>query len=133
MEGSHCSKLAQAEARTAGNHLGQSWCLLNCRASVEVMNKVWNSPYKTDILPVIQIHDAQYFFVRDNLEIVSWLNEVLIEAMSWQDDPNIYHDKVKLGAELELFYPDWAHGIEIPNHATPGQIVEEIYNSVKGK
>ena len=54
---------AQAESRTAGNMLGQSWGLLNCRAGSEVMNKVRNSKYALSIKPCGQIHDALYFYV----------------------------------------------------------------------
>ena len=58
-------KLAQAEARTAGNALIQSYGLLTNRASNAFMQKVWNSQFKQDIKQVAQIHDAAYFLVRD--------------------------------------------------------------------
>ena len=144
-------KEAAAESRTAGNALGQSWCLLNCRAANEVMEKVWNSPYKTDILPVAQIHDALYFFVKDDLDVLVWFNKVLIEAMEWQEDPVVWfnkvlieamewqedpviaHDEVKLGGDLEIFWPDWSHGIEIPNNATKEDIVRILENEASNK
>lgn len=133
MNSEHTLKEAEAEGRTAGNALGQSWCLLNCRAGNEVMRKVWNSPYATDILPCCQIHDALYFFVKDNLKIITWFNQVLIKAMEWQEDPVIAHDEVKLGGDLELFYPDWSHGIEIPNNASKEQIKEILINEANNK
>lgn len=126
-DGKHTLNEAKAEERTAGNALGQSWCLLNCRSANEVMEQVWNSPYKYDILPVGQIHDALYFFIKDDLEVLEWFNKVLIKAMEWQEDPIIAHDQVKLGGDLEIFYPDWAHAVEIPNGATK----EEIINTIK--
>jgi DNA polymerase-1 len=119
---------AEAEARTAGNALGQSWCLLNCRSANEVMEQVWASPYAKDILPVAQIHDALYFFIRDNLDIIVWFNKILIKAMEWQEDPAIAHDQVKLGGDLEIFFPDWAHPIEIPNNATKEDILRILKN-----
>ena len=66
---------AEAEARTAGNALGQSYGLLNNRAANAFMQKVWDSPYREDIKPVALIHDAIYLIVRDNPEIVTWVNE----------------------------------------------------------
>jgi DNA polymerase-1 len=129
----HTLKEARAEARTAGNALGQSWCLLNNRSANEVMQIVWNSPYKYDVLPVAEIHDALYFFVKDNLETLSWFNKVLIKAMEWQEDPIIAHDKVKLGGDLEVFYPTWAHGIDIPNGASKDEIVEVLLNEKNNK
>lgn len=133
MNSVHTLKEAEAEGRTAGNALGQSWCLLNCRAGNEVMEKVWNSPYATDILPCCQIHDALYFFVKDDLSIITWFNQILIKAMEWQEDPVIAHDEVKLGGDLELFYPDWSHGIEIPNNATKTQIKEILIDEANNK
>lgn len=47
---------AEAERRTAGNALGQSYGLLNTRAGIEFMTKVENSPYREYIKPVAQIH-----------------------------------------------------------------------------
>lgn len=49
-------KEAEAEGRTAGNALGQSWCLLNNRAGIEFNNKVRNSIYANFIKPCAQIH-----------------------------------------------------------------------------
>ena len=126
-------KEARAESRTAGNALGQSWCLLNCRSANEVMEKVWNSPYATDILPCCQIHDALYFFIKDSIEVLTWFNNVLIKAMEWQEDPIIAHDIVKLGGDLELFYPSWADPIEIPNGVNQEEIREILLNENSNK
>lgn len=116
---------AEAEARTLGNAIsGQSYGLLTNRAANAVMARVWKSPYRFDILPVAMIHDAIYFVCRDDADVVAWLNRVLIEEMAWQKLPEIQHDKVKLGAELDLFWPSWAHGITLPNNATPDEILD---------
>lgn len=131
LKGKQAVKTAEKEYRTAGNALGQSWCLLNSRSANEIMEKVWNSPYKTDILPVGQIHHALSFFTKDDLDILVWFNEVLIKAMEWQDHPDIYHPEVKLGGDLEIFYPDWSHGVEIPNHATKEEIIKVIKDENK--
>ena len=60
---------ATKERKSAGNALGQSWGLLNCRAVNEVMEQVWKSPYRNDILPCGQIHDASYYFVKDDINM----------------------------------------------------------------
>lgn len=122
-------KEAEAEKRTAGNALGQSWCLLNNRSANEVMQEVWNSPYKYDVLPAAQIHDALYFFVKDNLETLTWFNKVLIKAMEWQEHPAIKHDQLKLGGDLEVHFPSWGENIEIPNYATK----EEVKNALRNQ
>lgn len=113
---------AQGEARSAGNALGQSWGLLNNRASIEFMRKVRDSRYSEDIWQCAHIHDAQYFMIPDNLEILQFVNEHLVKAVNWQDDPAIWHDEVKLGGNLSIFYPNWSCDMELPNGATIDQI-----------
>lgn len=108
---------AAAEGRTAGNALGQSYGLLNNRAAVDFMKKVWASKYRLDIKPVALIHDAIYILIRNDIEVVEWANRELINSMRWQELPEIQHPTVKLGAALDLFYPDWAHPTTLPNDA----------------
>lgn len=118
---------AEAEGRTAGNALGQSYCLLNSRAWVEFMQKVRQSKYRLDIRPCAQIHDAGYALVRDDIVIVSYMNEHLVKAVQWQEDPAIQHDEVKLGGELSIFHPTWEKEIVIPN----GKQGDEIYEVIE--
>ncbi len=113
---------AEAEGRTAGNALGQSWCLLNSRAGSEFMGEVRKSKHRLDIRPCSQIHDAQYYLIRDDLAALSFTNKYLVKAVEWQDHPDIAHDEVKLGGELSLFYPNWSHEIGIPNGAEGEEI-----------
>ena len=121
---------AEAEGRTAGNALGQSWCLLNSRAGSEFMNNVRVSDFRLDIRPCAQIHDAQYYIIRDKIEVVKYVNDHLPAAMAWQNHPKIWHEEVKLsGAQVEIFHPDWNHGIELPNGATE----EEIFSTIDAK
>lgn len=113
---------AQAEGRTAGNALGQSWGTLNNRAANEFMERVWNSPYAELIKPCGQIHDSQYYLIPDDIEIVKWVNDNLVECVQWQDHPDIWHEEVKLGGEFGIFYPSWANEISLKNGAS----IEEI-------
>jgi len=108
---------AAAESRTAGNAMGQSYGLLNNRAAVDFMKKVWTSPYRYDILPIGLIHDAIYILIKDDLKIVHWANNELIKSMQWQDLPEIQHPTVKLGAVLDVFYHGWHQPITLPNNA----------------
>lgn len=117
---------AEAEGRTAGNALGQSWCLLNSRAWAEFMGKVRQSKHRLDIRPCAQIHDAGYALVRDNVETVAYMNKHLVIAVKWQDHPDIAHDQVKLGGELSLFHPSWEHEIGIPNDAEEDEILAVV-------
>lgn len=125
------SKAAAEEARTAGNALGQSWGLLNTRAVNAVMEKIWNSPYREDIRPIMQIHDASYYWVKDDLDVILYLNKILTEEMKWQEDPAISHPTVHLGGELDIFYPDWAHPITISNNITKPELIKRIQDEQK--
>ena len=106
---------AEAEGRTAGNALGQSYGLLNNRAAVEFMRKVWASKFRYDIKPIALIHDAIYLIIRDDIDVVEWVNKELIKSMQWQELPELHHDQVKLGAALDIFWPDWSSSLTIPN------------------
>ncbi|MCA9912038.1 MAG: hypothetical protein KC496_01760 [Anaerolineae bacterium] len=124
---------AAAEARTLGNAIsGQSYGLLNNRAANAFMKKVWASKYRYDIKPVALIHDAIYLLIRDDIEVVEWVNRELIECMSWQELPEIQHPTVKIGAALDLFWPDWAHPITLPNNANKATIFR-ICQETKGE
>lgn len=123
---------AAAEGRTAGNALGQSYGLLNNRAAVEFMEKVWASKYRLDVKPVALIHDAIYLVVRDNVEVVEWVNRELIKSMQWQELPELQHDTVKLGAALDIYWPSWANPITLPNDADRPTLID-ICNKAKEK
>lgn len=118
---------AAAEGRTAGNALGQSWCLLNTRAASEFMGIVRSGEYRLNIRPCAHIHDAQYYVIDDDMEILLYVNEHLVRAVNWQDHPDIYHPEVGLGGELDVFYPDWSQGLTIPNGATAAEVKDLAY------
>lgn len=116
---------AAAEGRTAGNAMGQSYCMLNNRSSNAFQQKVWESKYRLDILPCAQIHDANYLLVRDEIGALLWTNKHLTDEMRWQELPEIMHPEVKLGGELDIFWPTWANSITLPNDAT-GEEIEQL-------
>ena len=114
---------AEAEGRTAANALGQSYGLLNNRAAIDFMERVWASPYRLSVLPVSLIHDSIYLLIKDDIGAVTWVNENLIDAMKWQELPELHHDLVKLGANLDVFYGGWHQPITLPNHASKEDIL----------
>lgn len=118
---------ADAEGRSAGNALGQSWCLLNSRAGSEFMGKVRKSRYCLSIKPCAQIHDAQYYLVRDDVKTMKFANDNVVQAVEWQEDPLIQHDEVKLGGAFSIFYPTWVEECDIPNGAS----LDEIRGALK--
>jgi DNA polymerase-1 len=122
--GSRMPYEASAEGRTAGNAMGQSYGLLNNRAAVDFMKKVWASPYRLDIKPVALIHDAIYVLVRDRSDVMEFANRELIKSMQWQELSEIQHPTVKLGAALDIFWPNWAKATTLPNGANREEIFD---------
>lgn len=123
---------AAAEGRTAGNALGQSYGLLNNRAANEFMQKVWASKYRYDIKPVALIHDAIYLLVRNDEAVVEWVNNELIKSMQWQELPELRHDTVKLGAALDIYWPNWATATTLPNQADRATIQKVCQDTKNG-
>lgn len=117
-------KEAGAEGRTAGNAMGQSYGLLNNRAAIEFMEKVWASPYRLDIFVVALIHDAIYILIRDDVRVVEWANRELVKSMCWQSLPEIEHPTVRIKAQLDLFWPSWKNKITLPVNASQEAIRE---------
>jgi DNA polymerase-1 len=113
---------AHKEIKTAGNALGQSYGLLNTRAANEFMERVWDSKYAEEILPSCQIHDSQYYMIRNTLGCLKFVNDNLIECMEWNKLSPIQHDSIKLGATLEVYYPDWSKPISIPNRQSLAEL-----------
>lgn len=105
---------AQKEARTVNNSFGQSYCALTMRAFIAFDKLVRKSQYKYDIVPCATIHDAVYYIIKDDADVLNFCKEGLEREFSWQEFPEIKHDVVKLNGVLDYFYPTWAeeHGID---------------------
>jgi DNA polymerase-1 len=118
---------AHQEMKTAGNALGQSYGLLNSHSANLFMERVWNSKFKYQVMPAMQVHDSQYYMVRNTLECLKWVNDNLIECMEWNKLAPIQHPDVHLGATLELYHKTWAEKISIPNKASKASIRYHIF------
>jgi len=114
--------MAHKERKTLGNAIGQSWCLLNNRSTIAFTEKVAKSEFREDIYCISMIHDAAYFLIRDDVNVIKYVNDNLIAEMYWQDHPKIQHDIVRLGGELDICLNGWDQTITISNNAT----LEEI-------
>ncbi len=123
---------AASEGRTAGNALGQSWCMLNSRALSEFMAIVRKGEYRLDIKPCASIHDANYLLIRDNVGVLLYTNVHLSKAVSWQEDPLIQNEHISMSGELDVYFPNWNHGMTIPNDATVADITRLTREHLEG-
>lgn len=131
MNSSYTLYEATQEARTAANAAsGQSYGLLNNRAAIAFMKRVRTSKWKHDIKPIALIHDAIYLSIKDDIECVKWVNDNLIDEMSWQELPELKHDIVKLGAEMEIYYKGWHQPIKLNNYIDEYEINKTIIKGV---
>lgn len=115
--------IGQAEARTAGNALGQGWGMLNDRAMNEVLNQIDLMGLSEAVLPVNKIHDCCYYLVKNDTTTINILNTLCVKAASWQAHEDIYHPEVGLSGQLDLFYPDWSHPITLPEECNEEQLI----------
>lgn len=115
---------AEAEARTAGNALGQSFCMLNNRAVSAFMEGTRSSEYRYSISVVAQIHDASYYLIKAEPEVLKYINDNLVREVYWQDLPEIQHPEVSLGGTLGVFYPSWEKEHEVKHYASLEEIIQ---------
>ena len=109
------SHMAQAERRSAGNAKTQSYGLLNNRAAIEFQRRIEAAGLREQVLFAALIHDAIYIVCKDTPRIVRWVNDNLIDCMRWQELPELQHDIVKMGAALDVYYPNWGTPLTLQN------------------
>lgn len=107
------SGVQSSEVRSSSNAATQSYGMLMNRAFIEFLQRLKASKYKMDVRIINTIHDAVYLLIREDAEVIKWVNDNLVECMLWQEDPKL-QSEIKMGAELDLGY-DWAHCYTIPN------------------
>ncbi|MDT1904016.1 hypothetical protein FPK34_25125, partial [Acinetobacter baumannii] len=65
-----------------------------------------------------------YLICTEDAEVVAWVNKNLTECMAWNELPEIQHETIKLSAELDIHYPNWANAITLPNDADAERVRE---------
>ena len=105
--------------------------MLNSRAVSGFMKKVRKSKHRLDIKPCSQIHDASYYLIRDDMETLLYTNTHLSHEVSWQEDPLIQNEHIKMSGQLAIFYPNWSQSFDIPNDATEPVVKAAIAKHLK--
>ena len=55
--------------------------------------------------------------------------------MQWQELPELKHDIVKIGANLDIYYPSWADPLKLENNESPESIqakVDKYLTKIRG-
>jgi DNA polymerase-1 len=124
--GSNLPKEVEAEIRTAGNAMSQSYGMLTNKVLIDTIEDSERDGLAEVILPCCQIHDAEYMLVERNLSTLKKLNDYISKNMSKVDLPEIQHPDVGLEGELDLFYPTWADAITLKNYMSEEEILALI-------
>ncbi len=125
---------AEQEARTLGNAIsGQSYGQLNSHAAMLFMRRVRASKWKYQIRVCAFIHDAIYLYTPTTFECIEWVNTNLIECMAWNELPELQHPQIKLGSELDVFYPTWNDAITLKNNSSIPKIIDICRKAARGR
>lgn len=114
------------DIRTLNNATCQFWSILTAIAINEINHRIDEMGYTNDIYVTSTIYDSIYMIVKEDAEIISWLNENLVSIMvqDFMIDQEVHNE-----ANLELG-TDWANLIELPNNASLEEI-QSILNKLK--
>ena len=116
------STIAGQESRSLVNMRIQSYGLLMNRAGILFQERIEEAGYIDEVILINQIHDALYLLVKDDAQIVKWVNENLIEVMNidYVEDQLIHNE-----SELDVGR-SWANQVTIKNNAALEEIQEVL-------
>jgi len=116
--------IAGQEGRSLNNMKIQSYGLLMNRAGILFQERIEAAGYANEVILINQIHDALYLLVKDDAEIVKWVNENLIEVMNlpYLDDEPVHNE-----SELDIGRT-WKDQVTIKNDTTLEEIKEVLSN-----
>ena len=102
--------------KTICNAFFQSYGSLNTRSTNAVFYRIMDVGLLGEILPVYQIHDSSGWYVKENnMEALLFLKKALNKEMLWNNLPELQQDKIPLGGDLELHYPNKAVALKVPD------------------
>jgi len=112
----------EKEKRVIGNFKIQSFNFLTLRALNRMQKWIESEGLQQVVLIVNQIHDAIYFRIRNDSELIKLVNDKLIEVMCipYRDDMPI-----PLEAELDIGF-NWKDMVTLPNNCDVAKIDELV-------
>ena len=123
----------ETEGRSCSNAVTQSYGLLMNRALIAFREVLEASEYRDSVRIINTIHDAGYMLVKNDIDVIKFVNDEFIKAMLWQEDPMIASEEVKLGAELDIG-KSWDKQYTLKNNASKDDIISfleehELYST----
>jgi DNA polymerase I-like protein with 3'-5' exonuclease and polymerase domains len=119
---------ATKDIRSLNNGTCQFWSILTALTINKLHQLIDQNNLQNDILVTATIYDSIYLCVRDDPEIIQWLNKCIVPIMETQ-----FMEGQILGnsADLEIG-PSWAKLYKLPHNATIEEI-QEIRSQWYGK
>jgi len=114
------------EVRTLFNANSQFWSILTLLTINKLHSLIDDAGYTDDIKCISTIYDSIYFIVKEDAEIIQWLNNVLIEVMCVD---YLVDQRVPNTAESEIGR-NWSNLVELSNKATLGEIAYKLKEEI---
>ncbi len=111
-----------ASERSAANATIQFWDLLTLQGLHKIQERIEEAGYDNDIIGHATVYDSMYFEIRNDIQIIEWFNNNLIECMIedfMEDQP------IKLVANLDIG-TSWADLQELPNNCDTSVIQKTL-------
>ena len=115
----------KAEFRSANNAITQSYGMLTTIAGYRFQDALFKSKYRYKVLLINQIHDAIYLLMKNEPEVIEWVNNTLISIMGIMDEPKLIDAPVKLESELDIGV-SWDKQITLKNNMNQEEIKEYV-------
>lgn len=104
---------ADKDQRTLNNACSQFWSILTAITINEIHRLIDEAGLQEEIQVTSSIYDSIYFIIKDDPEVIKWLNDRIVPIMEqdYMEDQTIRNE-----ARLEIG-PDWSELYELPENA----------------
>lgn len=115
----------KAEFRSGNNAVTQSHGLMTTVAGSAFRLRLQASPYRDKVLIINFIHDAIYLLIQEEIAVIQWVNQNLIECMVQAGDSQVKAGQhvVPIEANLEVGI-SWNKQIKLSNLACQTEIAD---------
>jgi DNA polymerase-1 len=112
--------IRSSEERSLNNMTVQSWGLLMNRAGILMQEAIERDGMTDSVILINQIHDALYLMIKDDPNVIKWVNDHLIKYMI---EDFVEDQPIPLTAELDIGY-SWDTMITLPNGISTEKVKE---------
>lgn len=108
------------DIRTVANATCQFWSVLSILAINKLHQMIDEAGYQEDIIVTATIYDSIYFIVRDDVNIIKWLNDRIVPIM---EQDFMENQTLHNSADLEIG-PNWSELYHLDHNISTQEIKE---------